>query len=102
MITVTISCDNYCVCYNCHFYNIIVLYFSLTLSAQIQALKHSVPKGDKKKKKQVANEIALLTAQLEEQQAKELLDVSKFIIVICHLYFHSQTFLSLCNHIYNH
>lgn len=43
------------------------------LNAKVQALKHSVPKGDKKKKKQVTAEIALLTAQLEERQAQELL-----------------------------
>jgi len=43
-----------------------------SLNAKIQALKHSVPKGDKKKKKEVAAQIALLTAQLEEKQAKEL------------------------------
>jgi len=42
------------------------------LNAQIQALKHSIPKGDKKKKKQVTGEIALLTAQLEERHAQEL------------------------------
>jgi len=42
------------------------------LNAQIQALKHKIPKGDKKQKKQVTGEIALLTAQLEERHAKEL------------------------------
>jgi len=42
------------------------------LNAQIQALKHKIPKGDKKQKKQVNGEIALLTAQLEERHAKEL------------------------------
>jgi len=42
------------------------------LNAKVQSLKHSVPKGDKKKKRQVTSEIALLTAQLEERHAKEL------------------------------
>ena len=47
------------------------------LNAQIQALKHSIPKGDKKKKKQVTGEIALLTAQLEERHANELAEFEK-------------------------
>lgn len=42
------------------------------LNAQVQSLKHSISKGDKKKKRQVTNEIALLTAELEERHAKEL------------------------------
>lgn len=43
-------------------------YFS---SAKIQALKRSVPKGDKKKKKEIAAEIALLEAKLDEKHDKE-------------------------------
>ena len=39
--------------------------------AKVQALKRSVPKGDKKKKKDIAAEIALLEAQLEEKHNKE-------------------------------
>jgi len=49
------------------------------LNARIQALKHSVPKGDKKKKKQITAEIALLTAQLEDRQAKELVTVPNLV-----------------------
>ena len=47
------------------------------LNAQIQALKHSIPKGDKKQKKAANGEIALLTAQLEERHAKELAEHEK-------------------------
>ncbi|XP_013390997.1 OTU domain-containing protein 6B-like [Lingula anatina] len=41
------------------------------LQAQIQKLKHSVPKGDKKKKKDVAAQIAILEAELEQKHEKE-------------------------------
>ncbi|XP_070574047.1 deubiquitinase OTUD6B-like [Ptychodera flava] len=45
------------------------------LQAKIQGMKHAVPKGDKKKKKEVTAEIAKLEAELEqkhEQEIKEL------------------------------
>ena len=35
-------------------------------------MKHAVPKGDKKKKKQVAMEIAILEGQLEERHQAEI------------------------------
>lgn len=41
------------------------------LRAKIQALKKSVPKGDKKKKKEVQAEIAMLEAELELLTVKE-------------------------------
>ncbi|XP_028392740.1 deubiquitinase OTUD6B-like [Dendronephthya gigantea] len=41
------------------------------LQAKIQALKRSVPKGDKKKKKEIVAEIALLEAKLDEKHDKE-------------------------------
>ncbi|CAB3990187.1 Hypothetical predicted protein [Paramuricea clavata] len=41
------------------------------LQAKVQSLKHSVPKGDKKKKKEITAEIALLEAKLEEKHNKE-------------------------------
>ena len=44
-------------------------------SAQIQKLKHSVPKGDKKKKKEVTDQIAKLEA---EQVARHEHEVSTF------------------------
>lgn len=39
---------------------------------KIQSLKHSVPKGDKKKKKEITLEIAKLEAELEERHKKEI------------------------------
>ena len=41
-------------------------------AAKIQALKKSIPKGDKKKKKEVGAEIAQLELELEERHKKEL------------------------------
>jgi len=45
---------------------------SVTFAAKIQSLKHSVPKGDKKKKKEVALEIAKLEEELTNRQKQEL------------------------------
>lgn len=42
------------------------------LQAKIQGLKHSVSKGDKKRKKQVTAEIAQLQAELDQRHEKEL------------------------------
>lgn len=42
------------------------------LQAKIQNLKHSVPKGDKKKKRQIAIDVAKLEAELDEKQSREL------------------------------
>lgn len=42
------------------------------LHSKIQSLKKSVPKGDKKKKKEVTEEIALLEKELEDRIAREL------------------------------
>ncbi|KAK3603829.1 hypothetical protein CHS0354_042835 [Potamilus streckersoni] len=42
------------------------------LQAHIQKLKRSVPKGDKKKKKEVTEEIAKLEAELDQRQDQEL------------------------------
>jgi len=39
---------------------------------KIQALKHSVPKGDKKKKKEMTLEIAKLETEIEERHQKEI------------------------------
>lgn len=40
-------------------------------------MKHSVPKGDKKKKKQVMAEIAMLEAKMEERHQSEIEDLGK-------------------------
>ncbi len=44
----------------------------LTLAATIQSLKKSVPKGDKKRKKEVSLEIAKLEQALQEKHEREL------------------------------
>eukprot|EP00112_Aurelia_sp_Birch-Aquarium-sp1_P007613 Seg1830.7 transcript_id=Seg1830.7/GoldUCD/mRNA.D3Y31 product="Deubiquitinase OTUD6B" protein_id=Seg1830.7/GoldUCD/D3Y31 len=49
---------------------------SKELQAKIQGMKHAVPKGDKKKKKQVAMEIAILEGQLEEKHQAEIKDLN--------------------------
>lgn len=40
--------------------------------AQIQQLKHSISKGDKKKKKDIVAQIAVLEAELEIRHGQEL------------------------------
>lgn len=47
------------------------------LQAKIQSLKHGIPKGDKKKKKMVAAEIAILEAELAAKHEKELAELLK-------------------------
>jgi len=44
------------------------------LQGKIQALKHGIPKGDKKRKKQVTIEIAQLQAELDQKQQEEIDD----------------------------
>lgn len=56
------------------------------ISAQILKLKHSVTKGDKKKKKDVADQIAKLEADLEARQKEELVNVQdKLEVCVCEL-----------------
>lgn len=47
---------------------------SITFLAKITKLRHSVPKNDKKRKKEVATEIENLEAELKERHAQELKD----------------------------
>lgn len=42
------------------------------LQAQIQQLKHAVPKGDKKRKREMTSQVAQLEAQLSEKHGTEL------------------------------
>ncbi|KAL5022043.1 hypothetical protein ScPMuIL_001198 [Solemya velum] len=42
------------------------------LQAQVQKLKHSIPKGDKRKKKEITEQIVKLEAELDQKQEKEL------------------------------
>ena len=55
----------------------IIFYHFCHLPAKIQHMKHSVPKGDKKKKKQIMGEIALLQSKLEEKHRSEIEEYSK-------------------------
>ena len=50
-------------------------YFFVVFKAKIQHLKHSIPKGDKKKKKDVTAEIAILEVELSAAHEKELLAI---------------------------
>ena len=43
--------------------------------AECQKLKHGVPKGDKKRKKEVAEQIAQLEAELDARHKQELQDL---------------------------
>ncbi len=49
-------------------------------------MKHAVPKGDKKRKKQVMSEIAVLEAEMEKRHQAELDEiktmVQKYIILL--------------------
>ena len=44
----------------------------MVISAKIQAMKKSIPKGDKKRKKEVTAEISQLEQEMEEQHKREL------------------------------
>ena len=58
---------------NMFFYNCIS--FPYFVEGQIQKLKHSVSKGDKKKKKEVTAQCAILEAELDEKHEKELEEI---------------------------
>ena len=45
------------------------------LQAQIQKLKHSVSKGDKKKKKEVTEQVVRLESEMDVRHEKELADL---------------------------
>ncbi|XP_076448777.1 deubiquitinase OTUD6B-like [Babylonia areolata] len=45
------------------------------LLAECQKLKHGIPKGDKKRKKEVMEQVARLEAELEARQKQELLEL---------------------------
>ncbi|XP_018800308.1 PREDICTED: OTU domain-containing protein 6B [Bactrocera latifrons] len=47
------------------------------LQAKIQALKKSAPKNDKKKRKEIMEEVARIESDLEKKQASELVEVEK-------------------------
>ena len=45
------------------------------VSVETQKLKHSVPKGDKKKKKEVTDRVEVLESELEARHQAELLRI---------------------------
>lgn len=47
------------------------------LQAKIQSMKNSVPKNDKKRRKQLTEDIAKMEAELEERHRQELADLSQ-------------------------
>lgn len=47
------------------------------LQAKIQSMKNSVPKNDKKRRKQLTEDIAKMEAELEERHKQELADLSQ-------------------------
>ncbi|KAM3928016.1 deubiquitinase OTUD6B [Leptodactylus fuscus] len=47
------------------------------LQAKIQSMKNSVPKNDKKRRKQMTEEIAKMESELEEKHKQELADLSQ-------------------------
>ena len=51
--------------------------FVLLYSAQIQKLKHSVSKGEKKKKKEITEQIAQLEADLDKKHEQELKELQE-------------------------
>ena len=56
-------------------------------------MKHAVPKGDKKKKKQVTSEIAILEVELETKQNEELQEFHAMVND------HSSSFKKLVNNL---
>jgi len=50
------------------------------LQAEIQKLKHSVPKGDKKKKKEVTEKIQSMEKDLEERHRRELAELDSPLV----------------------
>ena len=47
-------------------------FFHFFFLAEVQKLKHSVPKGDKKRKKEVTEQIASMEAELTQRHEQEL------------------------------
>lgn len=49
-----------------------MFYYTASLTAKIQGMKNAVPKNDKKRRKQLADEVAKLEAELEQKHKEEL------------------------------
>jgi len=50
----------------------VMFYYTTPLAAKIQGMKNAVPKNDKKRRKQLADEVAKLEAELEQKHKEEL------------------------------
>lgn len=50
----------------------VTFYLAASLTAKIQGMKNAVPKNDKKRRKQLADEVAKLEAELEQKHKEEL------------------------------
>lgn len=48
------------------------MFYNASLTAKIQGMKNAVPKNDKKRRKQLADEVAKLEAELEQKHKEEL------------------------------
>lgn len=55
-----------------HDCGIAVTFYHTILTAKIQGMKNAVPKNDKKRRKQLAEEVAKLEAELEQKHKEEL------------------------------
>lgn len=49
-----------------------MFYYTTSPTAKIQGMKNAVPKNDKKRRKQLADEVAKLEAELEQKHNEEL------------------------------
>lgn len=49
-----------------------MFYYTASVTAKIQGMKNAVPKNDKKRRKQLADEVAKLEAGLEQKHKEEL------------------------------
>jgi OTU domain-containing protein 6 len=61
--------------------------YILLYAGKIQFLKKSITKGDKKKKKEVTEEINRLELELEKLQSEELLQLKQVGFMISSVYF---------------
>lgn len=53
------------------------------MEGQAQRLKHAVPKGDKKKKKEVTAQIAVMEMELDNKHEKELNEFQESQKMVC-------------------
>ena len=78
------------------------MFYVPLITGSIQRLKHAVPKGDKKRKKEVTLQIAKMEAELEDKHTQEqdqLRQVNKHSCFSCHrnnfIQFSTEKYLKL-------